>query len=311
MEPTVLVYASHDRSNLIHNDWIVQRALRGSRRILFLPLSTPSADDDEMRHQRAAWESFNWFFRYYAPYGLNAFPFFWHSGLQRADVDLLWSALGTADVVILGGGYPALGMSRFAELGRRFYDDPDRFRRMMHERQAAGLLTAGFSAGADQLCELMSSESGPGQRTAGLGVARDVIATSHFEPGQEPWLRTLAATFPSCLLFGLPNDSALAVAEGETARGAWWQVIHMVVDLSWDRPEDGFHIKTRQGVPIQHFYPDGRHWAFRGGDRLVRVRPASREADEIWILAPNAPVRDYATGEPSAFDSLEAILAAK
>ena len=39
MEPTTLIYSSHSRSNVLHNDWLVQRALRGNKKILFLPMS--------------------------------------------------------------------------------------------------------------------------------------------------------------------------------------------------------------------------------------------------------------------------------
>jgi hypothetical protein len=311
MEPTVLVYASHDRCNLIHNDWLVQRALRGNRRLLFLPLSTPTEEADETRHQRAAWESFHCFFRYYAGYGLDSFPFFWHSGLRRQDVDLLWHALAGAEVVILGGGYPQLGMERFEQLGGRFYDDPDRFGRVLRERQARGLLTAGFSAGADQLCALMSSASGPAGATAGLGLARTLIATSHFEPGQEPWLAELAWCFPHCMVFGLPNDSALAVAEGRTRAGTLWQSIEVVVDTSWDRPEDGFHIRTRQGVLVQHRHADGRHWGLGGGDRMLRLCADDGSTREAFLFSGGRPGRDYRTGQPSAWRSIDDLLAAR
>ena len=311
MEPTVLVYASHDRCNLIHNDWLVQRALRGNQRLLFLPLSTPTEERDETRHQRSAWESFHWFFRYYASHGLSSFPFFWHSGLRREDVDLLWHALGSAEVVILGGGYPKLGMERFAELGGRFYDDPGRFARVLRERQARGLLTAGFSAGADQLCELMSSASGPAGGTPGLGLARTLIATSHFEPGQEPWLAELARCFPQCMVFGLPNDSALAVAEGRTRAGRLWQSIELVVDTSWARPQDAFHIKTRQGIPIQHVHADGRWWGFVGGDRLLRLCADDGSTSEAFLFSAAMPGCDYPTMQASAFRSIDEVLAAR
>ena len=109
MQPTVLVYSSHERCNYIHNDWIVQRALRGNHRILFLPLSASTDDADSLHHQEYNWERFSYFFDFYKQYGLDAFPFFLREGLQQADVSKLWEALGTAEVVILGGGRPRNG----------------------------------------------------------------------------------------------------------------------------------------------------------------------------------------------------------
>lgn len=310
MQPTSLVYSSHDRSNLIHDEWIVQRALRGNKRILFLPLSTPEDADDSTRNQQSAWDAFNWFFWYYGAYELDAFPFMVHSRLRPEDVDQLWHSLSTAEVVILGGGNPKLGMQRFRSLGERFGSEPGRFQRILHERKAAGLLTAGFSAGADQLCQLMSSASGLGVETPGLAIATRVIATSHFEPAQQAWVAELARAFPYCLTFGLPNDSALAVSEGRTAKGSIWQVIEVVIDDTWDRPSDEFHIKTRQGIPVFHVGSDGRQLGFRGGDKLVRIFEEQGAPGATFVALSHAPIFDYQTQTPVAFKTVEEILAA-
>jgi hypothetical protein len=309
MGPTVLVYSSHNRCNYIHNDWIVQRALRGNRRILFLPLSMATDDGDSDRHQRYNWDNFSWFFDFYRGHGLDAFPFFWRADLRKEDVELLWHALASAEVVILGGGNPKLGMRRYRELGERFAGDPDRFRRALEERKHRGQLTVGYSAGVDQLCELMSSVSGYGAVTPGFGLARKIVATSHFAHGQEPWLEELARSFGRCLVFGLPNDSGLAVSEGQTSTGRYWQLVHMITDCSWALPADAGHVKTRQGMLIQHCYPDGRHWAFNGGDTLLRLRADGY--DEAFILTPGAPIRDYWTQEWAPFASVDEILAAR
>jgi peptidase E len=310
MEPTTLVYSSHDRSNLIHDAWIVQRALRGNKRILFLPLSTPEVDDDDTSNQRSAWEAFHWFFRYYDAYGLDAFAFVLHAKLRREDVDALWDALADAEVVILGGGNPSLGMLRFEKLGAAFHDEPGRFRRILHGRKAHGKLTAGFSAGADQLCQVMSSASGLGVETPGLALATDIIATSHFETAQEAWVTDLAKAFKHCMAFGLPNDSALAISEGRTGAGKRWQVIQAIIDTTWDRASDAFHIKTRQGVLIFHAGFDGRTQRFGGGDAVVRLLPDEGDDGRAFIVRPGLPILDYQTDQPTPFTTIEELLAA-
>ncbi len=309
MEPSVLVYSSHDRSNLIHNDWIVQRALRGNRRLLFLPLSAAVDGEVDCAQQRFNWDSFHWFFEFYRAHGLDAFPFFWHPHLRREDVEALWHALESAAVVILGGGSPRLGMSRYRQLGADFGGDPERFRRTLEGRRSAGLLTVGYSAGTDQLCELMSSASGYGTATPGLGLARRVVATSHFAHGHEPWLAELARAFGPCLVFGLPNDSGLAVSEGRLRSGGTWQVVEAIVDTTWDRPSDHDHVKTRQGVLVQHFYPDGRHWALHNGDRLLRLWSADGAPAGAFVAGCGAPLLDYWRQAETAFATVEEALA--
>lgn len=309
MEPTVLLYSSHDRCNLIHNDWIVQRALRGNGRILFLPLSAATDDEDSLRHQIFNWERFDHFFNWYREYGLFAFSFIWHRELRGEDVDLLWQALATVEVVILGGGRPQLGMTRYRELSERFGSGPDHFPGLLWERAERGLLTVGYSAGVDQLCELMSSASGKGAATTGFGLARRIIATSHFAHGQEPWLDELARAFADCLVFGLPNDSGLALTEGLTDSGRPVQTIEVIVDTSWDRPEDAEHVKTRQGVLVQHLDDQGRHWGFHGGDLVVRVFGDGDEPDETYFVVPGRPVCDAATRGATPYGTVDEILA--
>jgi peptidase E len=309
MQPTVLAFSSHEKCNYIHNDWIAQRALRGNHRILFLPLSASTDDADSQQHQEFNWSSFRRFFDQYRSFGLDAFPFYWHNDLQRSDVERLWEALGTAEVVILGGGRPRGGMRRFHGVGAKFFDDPNISRRILFDRRANGLLTVGFSAGVDQLLEHMASsvQGDGGKGEPGFGLARRIVSTVHFEQGAETWVAELARRFPDCAVFGLPNDSGLAVSEGKTHWGKVWQVIETVIDTSWDNPEDAWHIKTRQGILVQHFYPDGRHWGFRGGDKIVRIFHDDGGV-EAFLVTSNAPIRDYWSQNFTSFANVEHIL---
>lgn len=309
MLPTALVYSSHDRCNYIHNDWIVQRALAGNKQLLFLPMSEREVDGDEYRRQRFSWGTFEWYFRYYKEYGLNAFPFYWSRGISRDDVDLLMEYLWSAEVVVLGGGTPHVGRDRFRFLGAKYYNEPGCFGRILHERQARGLLTVGFSAGVDQLCQFMSVGSYywlPDE--TGFGLARDVIAISHFEYGREENLSELANRYQHCLVFGLPNDSGLAISDGRLPSGNLWQVIHFIIDNSWDRVRDQWHIKTRQGMKIQHNYADGRHWAFNGGDYLVRIQSPDHSFCEIFTVPVWGPVKNYWTQAETHYQNVEHIL---
>ena len=309
MESTALVYSSHSRCNYIHNDWIVQRALRGNKCILFLPMSEGEVDGDEYRRQRFSWDNFAWFFSFYKEYGLNAVPFFWNRNLSRSDVDILMDYLLSFEVVILGGGNPWTGMARYRNLGRQFYNTQDAVMMRLRERQSQGLLTVGYSAGADQLCQYMSSciHMPPGERN-GFGLCRNILAVSHFHHGQEDWLRALASDFGHCFVFGIPNDSGIAVAQGTLPSGNLWQVVTMITDKSWDKPEDFDHIKTRQGMKIQHSFPDGRHWAFEGGDCLVRIQSQDCKFNQSFICPPGGAAIDYWSGQTTDLYDINQII---
>ncbi len=313
MEPTTLIYSSHDRCNYIHNDWIVQRALRGNKHILFLTMSEGRPEGDGLDRQEYSWSRFEWFFDYYRPYGLVAIPFFWRTHMRKEDVDMLMRLLSESEVVILGGGNPARGMWRYRKLGEWYYGDPELFSRILHERQARGLLTVGYSAGVDQLCQYMTDAiDGNPQHPWGFGLARNLMALSHFEHGpMEGVLYRGATRFGHCMVFGLPNDSGIAVSQGMLPSGLVFQIIHFITDNSWDVPHDQFHIKTRQGTKIQHYYPDGRHWAFNGGDTMVRLQSPDASCNEAFILPPGGPAIDYWTQEPVGYVSIGEILRAR
>ena len=71
---------------------------------------------------------------------------------------------------------------------------------------------------------------------------------------------------------------------------------------------DEFHIKTRQGAGIEHFYPDGRHWVFKGGDLLVRVESQDGRWREAWMRS-GGQWMHYWTQSPTWYHSVEEILA--
>ncbi len=305
---TALVYSSHDRCNYIHNDWIVQRALDGNKQLLYLPMSEGVSAGDEYRRQEYSWSKFAWFFNHYKKYGLDASPFYWNSKLKINDVEKLFTHLAGDEVVILGGGNPRVGYSRFVELGRQFYDDPDMFNRILHQRQAEGLLTAGYSAGADQLCQVMASSVDEQNPVQGFAVCRNIMVLTHFNQGQESVLENLASQFKHSMVFGLPNDSGLAVSQGILPSGKIWQTIELITDSSWDYIEDQHHIKTWQGMLIQHYYPDGRHWAYSGGDIIVRITSADESFNQTFVVYPNGSSNDYRTQKPGKYRSVEEIL---
>lgn len=302
---TALIYSSHDRSNYIHNDFIVQRALRGreNRRIFFLPMS-----EYELHAQEFSWSRFEWFFRYYQGYGLEAFPFYWRPGLRREDVDFLWHCLWSSEVVLLGGGSPSTGMARYRALGADYDGEPGKFGRILHERRQRGLLTVGFSAGADQLCERRYRDvHSPGPGNEGFGLVRHTMCTLHHEPSQNGDLAYAASRYPQYRLFGLPNDAGLNSDWGFLPSGNIWQVTEFVIDQSWDAPSDQWHVKTRQGAKIEHSYPDGRHWSFSGGDHLVRITSQDGRFDDAWMTSGGRLIH-YWTQQPSGYGSIEDIL---
>jgi len=311
MRGTSLIYSSHNRGNHIHNDLIVQRALQGrdNKRILFLPMSEGYQNGSFMERQDFSWGTFRWFFDFYAKHGLEYFPFYWSPDLKKSDVDALWAQIYSAEVVILGGGNTHTGMARFRELGARFEGNPEKMSSLLHERQQRGLLTVGYSAGADQLCEyVLSSAFRPLRDPRGFALARNVMVMLHHEASANGDLYQMAGRFPQCMVFGLPNDSGIYVDQGWLPSGNSWQAIQFVIDNSWDIPNEVYHVKTRFGEKIQHIGPDGRHWAFSGGDMLVRVQSADGRFHEAWMIL-GGEVRHYWTQRQSRFNSVSDILA--
>jgi hypothetical protein len=310
MRGTAFVYSSHNRGEYIHDHFIVQRALEGNRQILFLPMSETVQNGSETERQDFSWGTFRWYFDFYRRHGLEAMPFYWTSGLRKSDVDALWHHLWNAEVVILGGGHSATGLYRYKQLGAVFDGEPGKFGRLLHERRQRGLLTVGFSAGADQLCEYLFRRTwGGGGDSQGFGMVRNAMITLHHEPHRNGDLGYAAHLFPHCMVFGLPNDSGLNVDQGVLASGLWWQVIEFVTDNSWDEPSEAFHIKTKSGAGIEHFYADGRHWTFRGGDHLVRVQSADNRWQDAWFTSGGRLIH-YGSQSPSGHGSIRDILSA-
>lgn len=307
MFPTAFIYSSHNRSELIHRWWLIERALKSwdNKTILYLPMSMGAQDQQDY-----SWGTFRWYFNMFEKYGLETRNFFYDEHMSHEDVEMLFEWLQNSEVVILGGGSSILGMERYRALGERYFGNANLFESVLHQRQDNGKLTAGFSAGADQLCSyMMGGIESEGYDPSGFGLAHNIMCTLHHEWGREEYLQRAAMRFPSQALFGLPNDSGLAVDQGHLESGNIWQVIEFVVDDSWDIPNEQFHIKTRQGMNIDHFYPDGRKWTFHTGDRMVRVMSPDNSFQAAWIIQGNGQIWDYWNQNPSLYPSIEAILA--
>ena len=283
MRPTELVYSSHDRCEYLHREWIVQRALEShdNKSILYLPMSSGARGDQEY-----SWGTFSGYFDRFRGWGLEPHVFFWDDDLSVESAPAFFDILRGAQVVFLGGGRTSTGMDRYRAMGGRFFDNPDAFVQTLRRRQAEGRLTAGFSAGADQLCQY--SCDGGEHSPALFGLVRDVVVRLHYEASAEGHMHHLARRHPGCLCFGLPNDSGLASVTGRTAHGNEFQLLQAITDNSWDRPDDAHHIKTRMGVKVEHPYADGRRWGFNGGDAILRVFYAG-DAWEAWVKRPELP----------------------
>ena len=310
MKGTALIYSSHDRSNTIHNDLIVQRALHGrdNQRILFLPMSETIQNGSELERQEYSYSRFDWYFGFYDRLGLEYLPFYWTSSLGKQDVELLWHYLWSSEVVILGGGHSSTGLHRYKQLGARFDGEWGKFGRILHERRQRGLLTVGFSAGADQLCEHVFRRTyDDGGDTTGFGLVRNTMVTLHHDADRNGDLHYAARRFPDQRVFGLPNDAGLNVDWGTLPSGNLWQVYEFIVDTSWTEPTDQFHIKTRQGAQIEHFDSEGRHWSFRGGDMLVRIQSPDGRFDEGWMTSGGALLH-HGSRSPSRFNSVGEVL---
>ena len=306
MRPTALIYSSHDRSEYLHRWWIVERALQShtNKTLLHLPFS------QRTRHgQEYDYNNFRWYYDRYAQWGLAYCPFYWSDNLSREDVDLFFHMLWHSEVVVLGGGSSSLGLARYKAIGEMYYGDRELFSRILHERQQRGLLTVGFSAGADQLCQyLCEVGSKPVSDPYGFSLARNVLTTLHHEPGREGEIWHLAGNLPHCMVFGLPNDSGIAAHQFRLWSGNTFQMIWFVTDNSWDVPHHQHHIKTRHGVKIEHIYNDGRHWSFNGGDVMVRIISPDGKWQDITIITNDGRFVDYWSQGPSEYWSIQQII---
>lgn len=306
MKPTALIYSSHDRSEYLHRFWIVERALQSydNKTLLHLPFSQRNR-----RGQEYDYNNFRWYYDRFAQWGLEYCPFYWSDNLSREDVDTFFRMLWHSQVVLLGGGSSSLGLARYKAMGEMYYGDRDLFGRILHERQQRGLLTVGFSAGADQLCQYLC-EIGSRHMSDpyGFGLARNVITTLHHEPGREDEIWHLASNMPHCMVFGLPNDSGIATHQFTLWSGNTFQIIWFVTDSSWDVPNHQHHIKTRHGVKIEHIYNDGRHWSFNGGDILVRIISPDGRWQDGTIITNDGRYIDYWSQGPSGNFSIEQII---
>lgn len=304
---TALSYSSHNRCEYIHREWIVERALQShdNKTIFLIPMSMGRFDQQEY-----SWGTFDWYFRQFKKWGLEYSNFYWNEQLTHGDLEVFFNKLINSQVVILGGGNSMLGMERYRALGKMYNGDRDLFEKILHERQNKGMLTVGFSAGADQICEYISGYHHYGDADPrGFGLIRNVVTTLHHEWGRENELREIARDLPHCMAFGLPNDSGIAVDQGYLPSGNIWQVIEFIVDTTWDLPQDSWHIKTRSGMNVEHFYSDGRQWTFRNGDMMVRVMSPDNRYMDAWIVQKGRGILNYWNQDWSGYYSIEDILA--
>ncbi|MEK7487661.1 MAG: Type 1 glutamine amidotransferase-like domain-containing protein, partial [Planctomycetota bacterium] len=307
MFPTALIYSSHNRSEVIHRWWLVERALRSldNKTFLYVPMSM-----NEMHQQEYTWGTFRWYLDRFRQWGLESRNFFWRDGLEKSDVELFFKWLRDSEVVVLGGGNSLLGMERFYSLGEQHFGDKHLFGKILRDRQRRGKLTAGFSAGASQLCSLMETVLDyPEEDSQGFGLAHNIMCTLHYEAGRDEKLKESAKRFPHFMAFGLPNDSGLAFDQGFLSSGNIWQVIECIVDTSWDLPQDSWHIKTRSGMNIEHYYNDGRDWTFKNGDKIVRIISSNHQDYDAWVLQANGgPIYHYCTQQPTQYQRINSIL---
>lgn len=301
LKPTALIYSSHDRGDYLHRQWIVNRALESwdNKTILYLPFSMIEKKDQEY-----SYGTFKWYFQQFEQFGLHHEVFYYHPKISKQEVDILLSKILNYEVVILGGGKTATGFEQLNHLGVISNGDYRVFKNILHTRQQNGKLTVGFSAGAVQIGDAnFDSYHEP------YSLINNVVATLHYDSGRCNELWDLAQRYPNCLNFGLPNDSGVASNMGYLPSGNKFQILQMIIDNSWDKPEDAMHMKTRMGMGIEHKYRDGREWTFWGGDIMVRVFSPDYSYQGTWIIQENSPIIwDYWSQQPTGYHNIEHIL---
>ncbi len=301
IKPTALIYSSHDRCEYLHRQWIIDRALEShdNKTIIYLPLSMVKQNDQEY-----SYNTFKWYFQQFEQYGLHHEVFHYNQEVTKEAVEILFEKISNYQVVILGGGRTTTGFEQMNNLGVIAGGDYRMIKELFHKRQREGKLTVGFSAGAMQLAD--ANYEGYHEP---YSLINNVLATLHHEESRNNELYNLAKRYPHCLTFGLPNDSGIAANQGYLPSGNKYQILQLITDKSWDKPEDQFHIKTRYGQGIEHIYADGRHWKFLGGEIIIRVFSPDYTFQGTWIIQPNSNVVwDYWSQSPSIFHNIEHIL---
>lgn len=304
MQPTCFIYSSHNCCEYIHRWWIVERALQSAdnKTILYLPFSEGGNGGEFGSPQQFGWGKFEWYLNQYKNWGLHSYPFYWNDSMNEQQAHELLHLLSNSEVVILGGGNSSTGLSRYKVVGEHFFGDRDLFRKVLQDRAQRGKLTVGFSAGADQLGSILTSQIFMDLNDSeGFGLAHNIMTTLHHESSRNEELYVGSQKFPHMMIFGLPNDSGLGVSQGVLPSGNIWQVIDFVTDKSWDIPQDEFHIKTRHGQGIEHVYGDGRHWSFQGGEKMARVMAPDSSWQDAYIFLADGSCYSYWTQEHAPF----------
>ena len=113
MQPTTLIYSSHNRCEYIHRTWIIERALQSidNKTIFHIPFSQHS-----LHEQEYDFNNFKWYYDRFTQWGLNYSVFYWTDSLKKEDIDLFFHNLWHSQVVVLGGGMSTLGIARFKRI---------------------------------------------------------------------------------------------------------------------------------------------------------------------------------------------------
>ena len=307
MHPTAFIYSSHNCCEYIHRWWIVERALQSpsNKTLLHLPFSEGGNGGEWGSPQQFGWGKFEWYFNFFSKYGLNAYPFYYKDDMSQEEAENLFDLLANSEVVLLGGGNSSIGLSRYKAVGEHFFGDRDLFRKILHGRASRGKLTVGFSAGADQLGSVLASQIHTDLNDPeGFGLCHNIMSTLHHDPQRRDELSYGAQRFPNMMIFGLPNDAGIGVSQGVLPSGNIWQMIDFVTDSSWDIPHDEFHIRTRQGMGIEHFYNDGeRQWHFQGGDKMARIMAPDSSWQDAYIFSANGSCHHYWTQQGAGYSN--------
>ena len=310
MKPTAFIYSSHNCCEYIHRWWIVERALQShdNKTVLYLPMSEGGSGGEFGSPQQFGWGKFEWYLNRFREWGLESYPFYYRDDLTHEEAEDFFHKVANSEVVILGGGNSSTGLSRYKAIGEHFFGDRELFNKVLHDRANRGKLTVGFSAGADQLGTILSSQIWTDLNDpVGFDMCHNIMSTLHHDSSRNEELAIGARKFPHCMIFGLPNDAGIGTTQGFLPSGNIWQVIDFVTDESWDIPSDAFHIKTRMGAGIDHFYADGRQWTFHGGDKMARVMGPDSSWQEAFIFLANGGCYHYATQSPAGYSSPEEV----
>ena len=268
LNSTALLTSTKYIPGYIFGEQIYKRALKGNRKIAYIPIGVAPWDGDEIKPQAGSFERFRRFYRDQY-HGADIRPFYFTGRMSGKEIGLLEAMINHYELVIFAGNNLSLALRRLRGVSAAFYHNPRKLERLLEDRGTHGLLTVGDGETAGILCN----------NAAGIASNFLVVTNYNLSPGKRNELRRLARSNPLSMCIGLPSNSSLEFTRGQFPHGTAYQFIEVSIDQSANIPSDPANIPTQRGLQPVICYKDGvTEWQLYGGDTIGRaILPPSKK----------------------------------